>query len=151
MLQKGAEYIKVLRSERLSIEDKIESLKKERDQLNNSLKWVVTGAGVTTPIFGLNLFEIFLSLLQPFTFGTSGQWCSSVERTNGTRERDVQRLRSIPNARELEILDSKSTYGRILCGAKFNIQICGFHFSSFAVGIDFQATIRVIQFNRFRC
>lgn len=38
MLQKGAEYIKVLRSERLSIEEKIESLKKERDQLNNSLK-----------------------------------------------------------------------------------------------------------------
>ncbi|KAG4074698.1 hypothetical protein HA402_008796 [Bradysia odoriphaga] len=37
MLQKGAEYIKVLRTERLSIEEKIEGLKKERDQLNNSL------------------------------------------------------------------------------------------------------------------
>lgn len=38
MLQKGAEYIKVLRTERASIDEKIESLKKERDQLNNSLK-----------------------------------------------------------------------------------------------------------------
>lgn len=38
MLQKGAEYIKVLRAERASIDEKIENLKKERDQLNNSLK-----------------------------------------------------------------------------------------------------------------
>lgn len=38
MLQKGAEYIKVLRTERASIDEKIENLKKERDQLNNSLK-----------------------------------------------------------------------------------------------------------------
>lgn len=38
MLQKGADYIKVLRTERASIDDKIENLKKERDQLNNSLK-----------------------------------------------------------------------------------------------------------------
>lgn len=38
MLQKGAEYIKVLRTERATIDEKIESLKKERDQLNNSLK-----------------------------------------------------------------------------------------------------------------
>lgn len=38
MLQKGAEYIKVLRTERASIDEKIENLKKERDQLNSSLK-----------------------------------------------------------------------------------------------------------------
>ncbi|KAJ6635113.1 Carbohydrate-responsive element-binding protein [Pseudolycoriella hygida] len=37
MLQKGAEYIKVLRTERASIDEKIINLKKERDQLNNSL------------------------------------------------------------------------------------------------------------------
>lgn len=38
MLQKGAEYIKVLRAERATVDEKIECLKKERDQLNNSLK-----------------------------------------------------------------------------------------------------------------
>lgn len=40
MLQKGAEYIKQLRSERTVTGDKMEALKKEIDILNNSLKLV---------------------------------------------------------------------------------------------------------------
>lgn len=38
MLQKGAEYIKQLRNERTAITEQMESLRKEIDTLNNSLK-----------------------------------------------------------------------------------------------------------------
>lgn len=40
MLQKGADYIKQLRKERTINEDQMETLKRERDSLNNSLRLV---------------------------------------------------------------------------------------------------------------
>lgn len=40
MLQKGADYIKLLRADRATVNDKMDILRKERDSLNNSLKWV---------------------------------------------------------------------------------------------------------------
>lgn len=41
MLQKGAEYIKRLGGEKSVLQKKIEALRKERDDLNNSLRFVV--------------------------------------------------------------------------------------------------------------
>lgn len=38
MLHKGAEYIKQLRTERATINDQMEGLRKEIEQLTNSLK-----------------------------------------------------------------------------------------------------------------
>lgn len=38
MLQKGAEYIKQLRSERAATNDKMDGLRREIDALNNSLR-----------------------------------------------------------------------------------------------------------------
>ena len=38
MLQKGAEYIKQLRSERTSVSEEMDRLRKEIDTLTNSLK-----------------------------------------------------------------------------------------------------------------
>lgn len=42
MLQKGAEYIKQLRSERSTINEKMEELRREIETLNNSLRYVFT-------------------------------------------------------------------------------------------------------------
>lgn len=38
MLQKGAEYIKQLRTERTAVNEQMEGLRKEIEQLTNSLK-----------------------------------------------------------------------------------------------------------------
>lgn len=41
MLQKGAEYIKQLRTERAAVNEQMDGLRKEIEMLTNSLKWVM--------------------------------------------------------------------------------------------------------------
>lgn len=45
ILQKGAEYVKQLRAERTAVNEKMEDLKKERDILNNQIRWILNGVG----------------------------------------------------------------------------------------------------------
>lgn len=74
MLQKGAEYIKRLGGEKSVLQKKIEALRKERDDLNNSLRFVCWSYTVR--------FLLKLVCSQSVTFDLTCEWSTDFTPKN---------------------------------------------------------------------